>query len=100
MIGVVGTARVKISDGLGLDTLRIDQENFKVALLTSSEKTGFCEIRFFLTIPYNSDCKKLDDYNGFAHPALQQKINASVISTQVSNIMNMGNPPIKHISQL
>lgn len=100
MVGVVGTARVKVFDGFSLDTLNINQENFKVALLASSEQTRFCEIKFFITIPYNLDCKNINDYNSFVHPALQQQINASVIATQVINIMKLGSQPVKHITQL
>ena len=100
MIGVVGTARVKIFDGFTLNTLHIDQEYFKVVILTSNEKSGHCEIKFFITVPHNPDCKSLSDYNSFVHPTLREHIKAHVISTQIINIEQMGTQPIKHISQL
>lgn len=100
MIGVVGTARVILFDGYSINTLRIDREHLKVNLLTSNEESGECEVKFFITLPSNPNCKSLNDYNSFVHPSLQKHINAIVISTQVVNILPLGIQPIKHISQL
>ncbi|MGE7945511.1 hypothetical protein [Lysinibacillus sp. NPDC093688] len=100
MIGVVGTAHVKIFDDNELNKLHIDQENLKVNILKSDEKSGNYVIKFFITIPYNSDYKCLNDYKSFVHPTLKQHIRVFIISTQIIEIVELGIQPIKHISQL
>lgn len=100
MIGIVGTAHVKIFDDKELKKLQIDQENLKVVIMSSDIKSGNYVIKFFITLPYNPDCKCLNDYKSYVHPTLKQHIQVFIISTQIIELKDMGIQPIKHISQL
>lgn len=100
MIHVIGTAHVKIFNDQELNKLCIDHENIKVKILTSDVNSGEYEIKFLITMPYNSDCKSLNDYKTFVHPTLKQLTRVLIISTQIIEIVEIETQPIKHISQL
>lgn len=99
MIGVVGIAEVSVDSERKNMPLNFTKDNLIVETL---EKISFAtyKIKFLIIINDSPDCQALDDYVSIVRPKLQPNIHGFIHSIEILELKDMGNPPIKHISEI
>jgi len=107
MIGIIGVATIRSLDVNIEKKLNIKNDTSIIKVIKSTTRLNQaklplteCEVKFFIQMRANPDCKSLDDYTGQVFPFLKNLLGPDVACVKIINTENLGPPTIKHITEI